>query len=301
MWETAKLSMHIGSSRHYAKEIKALARAIRHDFDSMTDDESHVKEAVQKGDLEAVQKLFLDFLNKGIDQQEDLHKIQINEFTIEHRIIKHLDSVMHKLNDIVHDGNDDTIVQHKFEEIRKTFHGLVDSTRKAIKKKTRESQDLKRDHGKMRDKSIMTSMWLFHTLNVAAKMEEEQGRKERDDVPKILDELQEFMKLAHDKKAIDQQRIAELEKNLKEAAKEISEIFKFAVQVEHVVIVLEFRLRDLVQVKAQAQFKDLLSKGFPQKNYDEMAALVKKYGDRADEDAKDEYHYEVALYHEANI
>ena len=292
MFEKQKLSMHLTSSRRYARIIKHLVYDLKKEFKELDEFDHEFKDAVKKRNIDHVKKGFEEFLKNCRKSEKDIEEIKKDEFIIEHRLLKHLKEVENELSNIK-----DSVSAKEQEELKKDYQELENVFNRIIsslKKEKIKARDLKRDHEKLRDKTMLSNALVFHLMKVAARHEKRDAGKEKKEEKQVLDELHEIIKLAKEKEEIPHSRIKKLAKDLKEYEESILEEFKEALKVEDELIVIAFRLQDLNEEELK-NLHSLLQSGFPRGTIDEIDAEEKEFFNKLKDQEREDYKYARAL------
>ncbi|RMF55196.1 hypothetical protein D6745_02865 [Candidatus Woesearchaeota archaeon] len=317
MFERLKLSMHIGSSKRMANRVKHLVRHVAHEVHKLEGIDKEISERIAKGDVDGIRDMYLKFLAECGHEEEDLAKMKENLFVVEHRTIKHIEEVeqrlarLRKSNNLTEEQRQQA--EQELKEVHQAFSRIVD----ALRREKWKARDLKRQHERFRDKTILPNALIFHTLRVCSRHEKREARDEQKEAKRILDELHDIMNAleqgAQPSESPDQEKkihkgmkpedVAKLFKKLKEDIQKyehvILEEFKDAIKMEDELIVLSFRLLDMNEEEIK-KLHELLQQGFPKSIADEIDRKEREFINSLQEEAREEYRYARALFGEAH-
>ncbi len=293
MFEKAKLSMHIGSSRRFARKIKHYVSDLKSYFSEFDDFDKDFKKAIESKNLDEVKKVFNSFLKECLHTEETIQEIKEGEFIIEHRLIQHLKEVEKELSDIKSSIGEKFQGELKtdYEELEKLFTSIISSLRKA----KLSARDLKRDKERLRDKNILPNAMIFFILKIASRHEKQDTRIEKKAEKKVLDDLHELISIGkQDSNKITSSQVKKLAKDLKKFEKSIVEEFKEALKIEHQLVIISFRLEDINEEEVKI-LHGLIQTGFPKDYINEVDAKEREFLSELTKEQKEDYRYARTL------
>ncbi|MBL7051263.1 hypothetical protein ISS04_03850 [Candidatus Woesearchaeota archaeon] len=279
--QTAKigLAMHIGSSKHYARVIRRLTKAIKGDVKDEHEDVHKLDAAITEGSITKVKETMNQLIETCKDEAKELDKISEEVYVLEFRMEKDLKKLVDDLNELSKNPKHQT----ELKDALNSLYVLFKEIHQKILMEKRQMRDLKRDKNRLRDRTIKPNIMLFHSLRVCAKAEKRDVKK----VSKVIHELQGIIEDLKKGKA-DKNSFEIIKKDTEKLKSEIEEELKVLIQIESAVVYLTERFKEL-NMKEFQKVRELAQKGFPQKVESEIALKEQEFLDQLKAEERKEY------------
>ncbi len=273
------LVMHIGSSKHYAKVIIRLTKAIKGDVKDEHEDVHKLDEAITEGSILKVKETMNHLIETCKDEAKELDKISEEVYVLEFRMEKDLKKLVDDLNSL----NKDPKHEAELKESLNSLYSLFKEIHQKILMEKKQMRDLKKDRHRLRDRTIKLNIMLFHTLKVCAKAEKRDVKK----VAKVIHELQGLIEDLKKGKA-DKNVFGTIKTDAEKLKSEIEEELKVLTQIESATVYLTERFKEL-NAKEFQKVRDLAQKGFPQKVESEIALKEQEFLEQLKAEERKEY------------
>ena len=150
------LYMHLGTSKHYARIIRRLAKGIKGDINKEHEDAKKLDKAINDRSISRIKESMYTLIEDCKKEAKKLDNISEEVYVLEFRMERDLNTLVKDLEEIKNTPNfNKKEDQAKFNENIEILHNLFSNIRSAIKTQKQKMKDLKRDKDKLRDKSVI--------------------------------------------------------------------------------------------------------------------------------------------------
>lgn len=273
------LAMHIGSSKHYAKVIRRLTKAIKGDVKDEHEDVHNLDSAITEGSITKVKETMNHLIETCKDEAKEMDKISEEVYVLEFRMEKDLKKLMEDLKSLKNNPKHEA----ELKDSLNSLYTLFKEIHQKILMEKKQMRDLKRDKYKLRDRTIKPNIMLFHSLKVCAKAEKKDVKK----ASGVIHELQGIIEDLKKGKA-DKNSFEIIKKDTEKLKAEIEEELINLTKIESAVVYLTERLKQLNATEFQ-KVRELAQKGFPQKVESEIVLKEQEFLDQLKAEERKEY------------
>jgi hypothetical protein len=272
------LSMHLGSNKHYAKNIKNTPKKIKHLMHSREEIIKNIDICMkEEGSPDLIKNSFKDFISNCKSEAELLDNVSDEIFTIEKRVLDDLKKVLEELSSIASKPEVTSEAKEDLELIRKLFSYIHNK----IRTEKILTSDLKRDKNRLRDKSILPDVFLLKRMRVA-------GKKERKDVKKVSHVFNDLYKSLDEVNKGNFHSLKRARSDIEELKKDVEEELTLFLKIMEAVVVFTERLKDHNH-EVYEKILDLKNGGFPKDVLEEIRVMEEGFLGYLKESERKEY------------